>query len=176
MRSIKLIPKNGGGYKIGDLFDIERGKVKGLQQKETGTVPVIAAARQNQGIAGFYNVESLFENKITISCNGAGCGSTFYHPYKFNINGDAIVLSEKIEISDSVKQFIACILDATFIKKYSYEEKCSADKAKNEVIKLPTSIDGNPDWDYMEKYMKDIENKVIYYIDSIECIQPSDAQ
>ena len=160
-----------GGYRIGDLFDIERGKVKGLQQKETGIVPVIAAARQNQGIAGFYNVEPLFENKITISCNGAGCGSTYYHPYKFSINGDAIVLSEKMEISDSVKQFIACILDATFIKKYSYEEKCSADKAKNEVIKLPTTVDGRPDWGYMEKYMKDIENKVIHYIDSIEDTQ-----
>lgn len=167
----KIDTQKWGGYRIGDLFDIERGKVKGLQQKETGIVPVIAAARQNQGIAGFYNVEPLFENKITISCNGAGCGSTFYHPYKFNINGDAIVLSEKMEISDSVKQFIACILDATFIKKYSYEEKCSADKAKNEVIKLPTTVDGRPDWDYMEKYTKDIENKVIHYIDSIEDAQ-----
>lgn len=139
-----------GSYKIGDLFDIERGKVKGLQQKETGTVPIIAAARQNQGVAGYYNVESLFENKITISCNGAGCGSTFYHPYKFNINGDAIVLSEKMKIPDSAKQFIACILDVTFIKKYSYEEKCSADKAKNEIIKLPTITKLTPDYQKLE--------------------------
>lgn len=146
-------------FKVGDFFDAERGKVKGLQQKETGKIPVIAAARQNQGIAGLYNVEALFENKITISCNGVGCGSAFYHPYKFNINGDAIVLTEKVKMSDSIKQFITCILDATFIRKYSYEEKCSADKAKNEIIKLPVTSNGEPDWNYMEKYMKRIEEK-----------------
>lgn len=146
-------------FKVGDFFDAERGKVKGLQQKETGKIPVIAAARQNQGIAGLYNVEALFENKITISCNGVGCGSAFYHPYKFNINGDAIVLTEKVKMSDSIKQFITCILDATFIRKYSYEEKCSADKAKNEIIKLPVTSNGEPNWNYMEEYMQKIEEK-----------------
>lgn len=154
-------------FKVGEFFDAERGKVKGLQQKEIGTIPVIAAARQNQGIAGFYNVEALFENKITISCNGVGCGSAFYHPYKFNINGDAIVLTEKIEMSDSIKQFITCILDATFIRKYSYEEKCSVDKAKNEIIKLPIDSDGSPNWNYMEECMKKIEKNIKNKLNSL---------
>ena len=149
-----------GEFKVGELFDAERGKVKSLQQQESGMTPVIAAARANQGIAGFYNVPNLFKNKITISCNGVGCGSAFYHPYEFNINGDAIVLTEKVKMTNYVKQFITCILDSTFIRKYSYEEKCSADKAKNEFIKLPITKSGDPDWDYMENYMREIEKKV----------------
>ena len=39
-------------------------------------------------------------------------------------------------------------------RKYSYTDKCSADKAEAECILLPATSDGSPDWDYMESYMK----------------------
>ena len=123
-----------GEFLVGDLFDAERGKVKNLQNQKAGDIPVIAAGGFNQGIAGMFDVPALHENKITISCNGAGCGSVFYHPYKFNLNGDAIVLTELYPMSDLVKQFISCMLNGVLTRKYSYAEKCSADKAKSEKI------------------------------------------
>ena len=121
--------------------------------------PVVTASGYNQGIAGCYDVVPEYENKITVSCNGA-CGSTFYHPYIFNLNGDAVVLSESIPMSDCAKQFVSCILNGVLIRKFSYEEKCSGDKVENEVIKLPIDNNGNPDWQYMERYMQDLEVKV----------------
>lgn len=101
-------------FKVGDFFDAERGSVKGLQKQEQGKVPVIAAAGFNQGIAGFYDVSAVYKDKITVSCNGAGCGSAFYHDYDFNITGDAIVLIDKQEFSHAVKEFIACMLNGRF--------------------------------------------------------------
>ena len=163
----KIDTSNWGEFKIGDLFDAERGKVKNLQSQEDGSTPVIAAAGYNQGIAGYYNVVPLYSRKITISCNGVGCGSTFYHPYEFNLNGDAIVLTETCQMSDFVKQFIACIMNGLLIRKYSYEEKCSADKARAETIKLPVDANGEPDWAYMENYMCKIEEKVKSSLDKI---------
>lgn len=107
-----------------------------------------------------YEIDSAYENRITISCNGAGCGSTFYHPYKFNVNGDAITLIEKSSMSDKAKSFIACILNGAFTRKYSYEEKCSPQKALDEIVRLPATPDGAPDWAYMESYMANLETKV----------------
>lgn len=43
-----------------------------------------------------------------------------------------------------------------FSAHYSYGEKCSADKAMMEYIKLPATPDGQPDWNYMESYMRSI--------------------
>ncbi len=147
-------------FKVGDLFNIERGSVKKLQTLDDGNVPVIAAARSNQGVAGYYDVEATYNNMITVSCNGVGCGSSFYHDYAFNVNGDAIVLKEKMFMSEKVKQYLACMLDGVFTRKYSYAEKCSPDKAKEETIKLPAISASEPDWAYMEEYMQQVEQRV----------------
>lgn len=147
-------------FRIGDFFEAERGKVKNIQPLCPGETPIIAAGAYNQGIAGMYEIDSAYENRITISCNGAGCGSTFYHPYKFNVNGDAITLIEKDSMSDKAKGFIACILNGVFTRKYSYEEKCSPQKALDEIVRLPSTPDGAPDWAYMESYIANLETKV----------------
>lgn len=143
-------------FRVGDLFTAVRGKSRKMQTLDNGNVPVIAAARSNQGIAGYYDVPVEYENHITISCNGVGCGSTFYHDYPFAITGDAIVLLEKQDMSAKVKEFITAIYDAYFNQYYSYGEKCSADKAEAECILLPSTPSGFPDWNYMENYMKKV--------------------
>ena len=158
-------------FKVGELFDATRGKSRRMQILEDGDIPLIAAARNNRGIAGTYNIDAEYENAITVSCNGVGCGSTFYHNYPFSITGDAIVLEEKQDMSDYIKQFIASIIDASFTNKYSYEEKCSADKAKNETILLPATPSGSPDWSYMEVYMKEMEEKAKERLDRLEEIR-----
>lgn len=147
-------------FRVGDLFKAERGCVKKLQTLEKGSTPVIAAARSRQGVAGFYSVDAPYCDKITISCNGVGCGSTFYHDYPFNVNGDALVLTEKVEVSKEAKIYLACIFDVYFSRKYSYAEKCSPQKAIEEKILLPATPAGEPDWQYMEDYICDVEKHV----------------
>lgn len=156
----KVDTKEWGEFRVGELFDAERGKVKNIQPLTPGATPIIAAGAYNQGIAGMYEIDSAYKNRITVSCNGAGCGSTFYHPYEFNVNGDAITLIEKKCMPDRAKQFVACILNATFTRKFSYEEKCSPQKALAEVMRLPIDKTGQPDWAYMEEYMRKVEERV----------------
>lgn len=155
----KVDTREWGEFRVGELFDAERGKVKNIQPLTPGATPIIAAGAYNQGIAGMYAIDSAYKNRITVSCNGAGCGSTFYHPYEFNVNGDAITLIEKKCMSDRAKQFVACILNATFTRKFSYEEKCSPQKALAEAMRLPIDKTGQPDWGYMEEYMRKVERK-----------------
>lgn len=156
----KVDTREWGEFRVGELFDAERGKVKNIQPLTPGATPIIAAGAYNQGIAGMYAIDSAYKNRITVSCNGAGCGSTFYHPYEFNVNGDAITLIEKKCMSDRAKQFVACILNATFTRKFSYEEKCSPQKALAEAMRLPIDKTGQPDWAYMEEYMRKVKERV----------------
>lgn len=167
----KIDVSGWGEFQVGELFDATRGKSRRMQILEDGDIPLIAAARNNRGIAGTYNIDAEYENSITVSCNGVGCGSTFYHSYPFSITGDAIVLEEKQDMSDYIKQFIASIIDASFTNKYSYEEKCSADKAKNETILLPVTSAGDPDWAYMEQYMREMEEKAKSRIEKLSILR-----
>lgn len=141
-------------FRVGNYFHGIRGTSRKMQELDDGLTPIIAAARYNQGIAGYYNVPSEYENAITISCNGVGCGSTYYHDYPFAITGDAIVLENIGKVPQGALHFIASVYDAYFSRKYSYADKCSADKAEAELIALPATSDGQPDWDFMESYMK----------------------
>lgn len=168
----KLEIKNWKSYKVGDLFSATRGISFKMQGLDYGEIPVIAAARYNHGVAGYYKVKPMYKNAITISCNGVGCGSTYYHDYEFAMTGDAIVLLDKINIPDGAKPFIAAVYDKYFNSKYSYGDKCSADRAEAEIIRLP-SKNNNPDWEYMESYMRNIIQESEQNIENLRNINNS---
>jgi len=157
MKQIK--DKDFKEFKLSDIFQKAiRGNAIRLQIIREGNMPVIAASGVNQGIAGYYELDKMYENKITISCNGVGSGSTFYHNYPFYITGDAIVLIEKEEykqyFNNYVSLYLTTTINAKFTKVYTYEDKCTADKALQTTILLPITKEGNPDWHYMETFME----------------------
>lgn len=44
-------------------------------------------------------------------------------------------------------------------KNWTYANMGNKDKLAETVIKLPITLDGQPDWAYMESYMKKVMNK-----------------
>lgn len=140
-------------FRIGDLFEVIRGRSQTMRMLEEGNTPLIAAARANQGVAGYYDVSPEYSDSITVSCNGVGCGSVFYHDGPFSITGDASVMKEKQTMSRASKLFIAAICDLVFSEKYSYAEKCNPAGLLEEKVNLPATPSGNPDWAYMDSFM-----------------------
>lgn len=157
--SKKININNWKEIRVGELFNVFRGKSMRMQTLFSGKTPIIAAAGYNQGVAGYYDIEAKYNNAITISLNGAGCGSTFYHDYSFYITGDAAVLIEKSEMSNEVKKYITSIYNKFFREKYSYSDKCTPQKIEKDTIKLPVDNNGIPDWNYMEQYIKKVEEQ-----------------
>ena len=137
-------------FRLGNLFNIVRGTSRTMRMLDEGDIPVIAAARADQGVAGCYDVKPEYQDAITISCNGVGCGSVFYHDGPFAITGDASVMQEKQQMSRAIKLFIAAVCDSLFSVKYSYAEKCNPVGLAEEMISLPATPDGQPDWAYMD--------------------------
>lgn len=154
-------------FKVGELFELHRGTSRVMRELEDGDTPLIAAARYNAGIAGCFNISPEYQNTITISLNGAGCGSTIYHDGPFAITGDAMALVARHDVSRNAKLFIAAIYDAYFTSNYSYADKCSPSKAQNELIKLPATPSGEPDWDYMDSYMSSVLAEEQAYADRL---------
>ena len=153
------------------MFEIERGTSRIIRELHEGNMPLIAAARAEQGVAGLFDVPAEYEDTITVSCNGAGCGSTFFHEGKFAITGDASVLIPHQRLSKLVLLFLTSIFDTRFSSTYSYEEKCGPASLATEKVLLPATTDGSPDWDYMEAYMRKVMEREETYAAELERLQ-----
>ena len=57
--------------------------------------------------------------------------------------------------------------------KYGYGYKMGTGRLKRQKIMLPASPDGQPDWEYMELYMREIEKDLLcavlkYFVDKLD--------
>lgn len=142
-------------FEFDDLFyELKRGSVQNLKQLNPGECPVISSSVSNQGIMGFYDVPAEFKNCLTISLNGA-CGYCVYHDYPFNVNSDCGVLVSKHNYNKYVGLFMSTVINKISIN-YQYGRKLSKERIKKEKFFLP-ELNGEPDWDYMESYIKSIQ-------------------
>lgn len=57
-------------------------------------------------------------------------------------------------------QFIGCAIERVTIDKYAFSEMCTGTKLLKDVILLPKDKTGQPDWRYMEEYMRKVEERV----------------
>lgn len=62
--------------------------------------------------------------------------------------------------SDTVYKFISVILER-LEEKYSFNREINDIRIKREKLLLPIDKDGNPNWFYMENFIKNIEQKQI---------------
>ena len=151
-------------FEVGELFDGENGDfdIKSKHINGKGHL-VITSGTENSGILGRTDISSkiITENTITVDM----FGNTFFRPYKYKLVTHARVfaLIPKFEMTQEVGLFISTIL--FFLReKFSYSHMCSYRKIKHIKIKLPTN-NNQPDWEYMENYITEIENK---YINTLE--------
>ena len=56
--------------------------------------------------------------------------------------------------------------------KYNFGYKRNAQRLAKEIITLPATPDGNPDWDYMEAYMRHLESQqILKYLIQMNLLQ-----
>lgn len=142
-------------FSMGDIFTIEKGKRLTKADMEEGDIPFVGATDRNNGItSAIANSENLHEgNLITVSYNGS-IAEAFYQPKPFVASDDINVLYPK---DYSLNTYIALFL-CTIINKekyrFNYGRKWNKEKMELSHIKLPATPDGNPDWHYMEHFIK----------------------
>ena len=157
-------------FKIEDLFEVKRPIARSVSNYEDGSVPFIASGNYNNGIIKFCapnNNEILDKgNCITVSPIDA---SSFYQENDFlgrGGAGSAIILLYNNNLNTRIGLFIASIIKNKFTK-YSYNNQLTSAAIISETIKLPVDSNGEPNWQYMDYYMKDIEQCVKNILDML---------
>ena len=95
------------------------------------------------------------ENTITINRTGS-VGETFYQNHKYIASRDRVrVLIPKFKMNEYIAMFLIGIIS---LEKYrfNYGRTWGTSRIKESKIKLPTDKNGNPDWQFMQDYIKSL--------------------
>lgn len=155
---IELKNAQWGQIRLADIFDaIPRGKVSDLKNVADGKTIIIAASGANEGFSCFSNDEPISKNAMTISFNGVGTGTAFVHNYLFNLNSDCGLVKPKENISLYALRFIAVSINQNK-NKFNYGYKANESRILRQTVLLPISDDGQPDYAFMEEFIKERES------------------
>ena len=147
-------------YKISDLFEIKRPMGRSQLTYERGNVPYIASGNYNNGVLSYLSPKTneTLDKGNCISVSPID-GSAFYQPIDFMGRGGAgssIVLLYNAHLNMYNGLFIATMIHKA-CSKYIYNNMGGKDAISKESISLPSDKNGEPDYKYMENYMKCIE-------------------
>ncbi|MBC2327230.1 restriction endonuclease subunit S [Listeria booriae] len=152
-------------FELSQLFDLYTGKSKGLNHfDKNGSIPYLGATNRNNGILAFVKDDaSTYVQKgncIAFIRNGEGSmGYSIYKHESFIATSD-ITIGYNNHLNLYTGTFITTIADK-IRGKYNFGYKRSAGRLKKEKLQLPIDEHGNPDWAFMEQYMKRLENKIL---------------
>lgn len=160
---MNLNDKKWGVFLIGDLFCVKRPSARNKDDYEIGDIPFVASGSVNNGVMKC--CKPLENEKL----DKAGCitvspvdGSAFYQPYPFLGRGGAgssILMLYADNINLYSGQFIAKMISNTCACKYTYGHMGNKDGIKRERIMLPIDKNKNPDYQFMEDYVKELISK-----------------
>ncbi len=151
-----LNEKTWGEFFIEDVAEITSGIDIYDAERIIGTVPYISSTAQRNGISHFVGNtnKTLEKNCISVNRNGS-VGYSFYHPYHGLFSNDCRKLRPKYQ-SKFVGLFLANQI--THQKdKYNYGYKMGTARLKRQKIMLPINHNNQPDYEYMEQYMINLE-------------------
>ncbi len=159
-------------FPIADIFDIKSGKRLTKADMKIGNTPFISAADNNNGVTNFISNsnESLDKNVLGVNYDGnGGMVISFYHPYDC-IFSDSVKRFHFKNAKDNKYAFL--FAKVSILKqrdKYRYGYKFNETRMKKQQIMLPVDSKGEPDYKFMEDYMKYLEQKkLLKYLDYIK--------
>lgn len=165
----KIDTTQWGEFRLGDLFEQFRGKEKAPNQNKEGDIPLINETSVSNGYTRNVKPTKVFgAPAITISINYAE--TVFYQEHDFCASVNISILkNDNILQNRYVAQYVVALL-RKINKKYDYTEKISKDKINDTTLTLPIDAKGNPDWAYMEEYMKALERRVICSVAALNAL------
>lgn len=167
---MNLNERNWRPFLIGQFFEIVRGNARDANTRShSGDVSLVSALDNTNAYSGATtasNKETIHQGCITVHNNGNGVGLAFVHSYPFVATSDVSIMKQKKEVFNEYSlRFLA-----TSIRQqkptFCYGYKLSNSRLARLQVMLPVDSDANPDYAFMEAYMKEQEQKLLKkYID-----------
>ena len=154
-KQINLSDRQWFDFCLDDLFYITPGKYIPASDYTDGDVPYITSSAENNGIKQFISLEAVFKgNSITtgkIHCDA------FYQEKSFCASSDANVLVPKYDgFTKAMGLFIVSVINFSENSKWNYGRQCRMGDSKKIIIKLPAINEEQPDYEFMENYIKSL--------------------
>lgn len=143
-------------FNIRDLFSVKGSQTTPLLELKkygNGKHPYITTQSSDNGTEGFYDFFTEDGNILTV--DSAVLGYCSYQPYNFAASDHVEKLIPKFQINQYIAIFLVTVLNMEQYR-YSYGRKSSQNRMKKCRIKLPATKDKNPDWQFMENYIKSL--------------------
>lgn len=154
-------------FSISEIFEIKPGKRLTKANMKAGNIPFIGASDSNNGITNFISNENISTDKHVLGVNYNGSVvENFYHPYKCTFSDDVKRFSTK---ETKGNKYIYLFVKNAILKqknKYMWGYKFNETRMAKQRIMLPVNSKGDPDYKYMEDYMRYLEQqKILSYLD-----------
>lgn len=155
----KVDTREWGSFALGTLFNIVKGKRLTKAEMKSGKIPFIGSSALNNGCTAMIGNDKNQhpENTITVCYNGS-VGETFYQDQPYIASDDVNVLYPKFTMNRQIALFIVPLIKGVS-SRYDYIDKWKKEAMEADKIYLPVDKKGDPDWDYMEEYMKMVQGK-----------------
>jgi hypothetical protein len=161
---------------IGHNFQVSTGASVEKKYLIDGNTPRITVTGINNGIYGYFDCKietndyRKYENFISVSF----LGTMFYHPYKATLDMKVHCLKPtNIVLNKYTGNYLITALKKS-IQKSSYADQISSKSLPHMDIILPIAEDGEPDYDYMENYMKQVESTVSYSLSNLLSVKSNE--
>lgn len=144
-------------FYLRDIFTICPGKRLTKSNMKSGTTPFIGASDSNNGVTVFVSNTNVSEdsNVLGVNYNGSVV-ENFYHPYTCIFSDDVKRFALR---EHNGNKYIYLFMKTVILQqksKYAYGYKFNEERMQKQMILLPTTANGQPDYDYMEQYAKQL--------------------
>jgi hypothetical protein len=141
-------------FALQDIFDIRKGQRLTKADMLQGRLPYIGASDSSNGITSQIGQEAIHEGgTISVSYDGS-IAEAFYQPAPYWASDAVNVLYPKsFKFTPAIALFFCTIIRKEKYR-FTYGRKWHLERMRESIIKLPVTPKGEPDWSYMERYIK----------------------
>ena len=119
----------------------------------------IAAKKENNGVKATVEYDDRYVSKgnsiVFINLGQGSAGFATYQPYDFIGMKGKISTGSFEQLNQYIGVFLVTILDKERFR-YSFGRSWAGDRLLQTKIKLPVDDNDNPDWFFMEEYIKSL--------------------
>lgn len=148
---ISLNDKKWKAFRYEEIFKNYHGKRLNKEIRIDGMTPMLTASESNQGVSAFISNPEMPRHSKCVTVDMFG--HAFYHNYEIT-GDDNIYFFGNDDLSEYTKLFIASCISGNS-SKYSYGKQFRQRNADKECVLLPVNEKDEPDFKFMEKFIKE---------------------
>jgi type I restriction enzyme M protein len=137
------------------VFKIKKGKRLTKKDQSDGDIPYVSSSSLNNGIDNYLGNGHTDDNCLSFACYGS-IGEVFYQDEKVWVSDNANVFYiRNKELNSYLGMFLITVLRLEQFR-FSYGMTGKKERLQSFYIKLPVEKNGQPDWIYMEDFIKSL--------------------